>query len=197
MRPSEGLPPLANAGARILILGSMPGAASLRKREYYAHPRNQFWDIIEHLFGIERHLPYAERCRRLTAAGIAVWDVIGRCLRRGSLDTRIVASSIVANDLATFLARHRRIRRVFFNGLKSEQIYASHVSAEIEQAGFRLTYRRLPSTSPGARQPVRGRKIAALAGRRRVRAALTRAASPRASAGSGGSARSRLAPVFA
>ena len=148
MRPSEGLPPLANATARILILGSMPGTASLKKKEYYAHPRNQFWDIIEHLFGIERHLPYAERCRRLTAAGVAVWDVIGSCRRRGSLDTRIVASSIVANDLAAFLTRHRRIRCVFFNGLKSEQIYASHVSAEIGKSGRRLTYRRLPSTSP-------------------------------------------------
>lgn len=148
MQPSEGLPPLATAGARILILGSMPGVASLNKKEYYAHPRNQFWGIIEHLFGIDQSLPYAERCRRLTAAGVAVWDVIGCCLRRGSLDTRIVVSSIVANDLAAFLARHRRIRCVFFNGLKSEQIYASHVSAEIEQSGRRLTYRRLPSTSP-------------------------------------------------
>lgn len=148
MHPSEGLPPLANPAARVLILGSMPGVASLKQRQYYAHPRNQFWDFIEHLFGIDRGLPYAERCRLLSAAGVAVWDVIGRCLRCGSLDTRIVSSSIVANDVATFVARHRRLRCIFFNGLKSEQTYARHVSAEVEKLGRRLAYRRLPSTSP-------------------------------------------------
>lgn len=126
----------------------MPGAASLQKREYYAHPRNQFWDIIERLFDIGRELPYGERCRRLSDCGVAVWDVVERCRRRGSLDTDIAESSVVVNALATFLRRHRRIRRIFFNGAKSEQIYLRHALADVEKIGRPLEYRRLPSTSP-------------------------------------------------
>ena len=126
----------------------MPGAASLREREYYAHPRNQFWAIMGHLFGIGRELPYTERCRRLTAAGVAVWDVVGRCRRRGSLDANIAESSIVVNDIAAFLKRYRGIRRVFFNGAKSEHIYTRHVLAKVGKISRPIAYERLPSTSP-------------------------------------------------
>ncbi len=148
LRRLRGLPPLASPKSRILILGSMPGAASLQKREYYAHPRNQFWGIMERLFGIARDLPYAERCRRLGDCGVAVWDVVGRCRRRGSLDTDIAESSVVVNGLAAFLRRHRCIRRIFFNGAKSEHIYVRRVLADVEKIGRPMEYRRLPSTSP-------------------------------------------------
>lgn len=150
--PSEGLlegfPPLASASARVLILGSMPSAASLRRGEYYAHPRNQFWAIMGRLFGAGPDLPYAERCRRLAACHVAVWDVIGRCERRGSLDSDIAASSIVVNDFAAFFRRHRRVGFVFFNGLKAGQVYDRHVRAKTPQTARALEYRRLPSTSP-------------------------------------------------
>jgi len=144
----EGFPPLASAASRVLVLGSMPGAASLRAGEYYAHPRNQFWTIIRRLFGIGAELPYAGRCRRLVACRVAVWDVIGRCERRGSLDSGIETSSIVVNDFATFFRRHRRVGFVFFNGLKAEQVYDRHVRESAPGAGRALQYRRLPSTSP-------------------------------------------------
>lgn len=143
-----GLPPLASPKSRILILGSMPGAASLQKQEYYAHPRNQFWNIVERLFDIAQDLPYAERCRRLSDCGVAVWDVVGRCRRRGSLDTDIAEASVVVNAVAAFLRRHRYIRRIFFNGAKSEQLYVRRVLADVERIGRSIEYRRLPSTSP-------------------------------------------------
>ena len=139
---------MASPKSRVLILGSMPGAASLRERQYYAHPRNQFWAIMERLFGVARELPYAERCRRLTANGIAVWDVVERCRRRGSLDANIAESSIVVNDIAAFLKRYRGIRHVFFNGAKSERIYARHVSANVGNVNRPIECQRLPSTSP-------------------------------------------------
>lgn len=144
----QGFPPLESAAARVLILGSMPSAASLRAGEYYAHPRNQFWAIMGRLFGAGADLPYSERCRRLVACHIAVWDVIGCCERRGSLDSDIEASSIVVNDFAAFFRRHRRVGFVFFNGLKAGQVYDRHVPAGASGAGRAPEYRRLPSTSP-------------------------------------------------
>lgn len=144
----EGFPPLASLSARVLVLGSMPSAASLRAGEYYAHPRNQFWTIMGRLFDAGPDLPYSGRCRRLAACHVAVWDVIGRCERRGSLDSDIEASSIVVNDFAAFFRRHRRVGFVFFNGLKAEQVYDRHVRAKTPGAGREMEYRRLPSTSP-------------------------------------------------
>jgi hypoxanthine-DNA glycosylase len=88
--------------ARALILGSMPGAASLRAAQYYAHPRNQFWPIMGELVGADPALPYEQRLDRLTSAGIALWDVFARCEREGSLDAHIRDDTAVANDFAEF-----------------------------------------------------------------------------------------------
>lgn len=136
----KGLPPLAGGDARVLILGSFPSAASLRAGEYYAHPRNQFWPIVAELFGIVRGDDYARRCRRLTARGIAVWDVIARCRRAGSLDAAIWDAEV--NDFAEFYRRHPRIAAVFFNGAEAEK----HYRRQVDVAGPPGV--RLPSTSP-------------------------------------------------
>ena len=135
--------PVAAADARILILGSMPGVASLEAGEYYAHPRNAFWPIMGALFGAGPHLPYAERVTALKTSGIAVWDVLQACERQGSLDSNIRAE--VTNDFAAFFAAHPAIRRIGLNGGKaaaSFRKYAAHrllANAEVHV---------LPSTSP-------------------------------------------------
>ena len=79
----HSFPPLADAQARLLILGSMPGRASLQANQYYAHPRNAFWPIMGSLIGFAADDPYQRRCDALLAAGVALWDVMASCRRQG------------------------------------------------------------------------------------------------------------------
>jgi len=143
----HSFPPIARAGARILILGTMPGKASLAAQQYYAHPQNAFWRIAGEIFGFDAQAAYRTRAAALAASGVALWDVLKSCTRAGSLDSDIVSESIVPNDLATFLARHPRIRRVCFNGAKAEELYLRHVRPPLRDR-TEMTYLRLPSTSP-------------------------------------------------
>lgn len=145
----RSFPPLADASARLLILGSMPGAASLAAGEYYAHPRNAFWRIMGELFGAGQELPYAERCQRLRRSGVAVWDVLRECRREGSLDAAIERESERANDFAELLHRAPKIDRILFNGRKAETAWRRHVAPTLDAALVdRLTLARAPSTSP-------------------------------------------------
>jgi hypoxanthine-DNA glycosylase len=135
----------------VLILGSMPGVASLRATAYYAHPRNAFWPIMGALFGADPALPYDQRVQCLMAQGIAVWDVLQRCQRRGSLDADIVPGSVVTNDFPTLLRAHPRLRAIFFNGAAAETAFCRHVlptllPLPLPASALQLT--RLPSTSP-------------------------------------------------
>jgi hypoxanthine-DNA glycosylase len=141
-------PAIAGPDARILILGSMPGVASLRAGEYYAHPRNQFWTIMGEICGAQRELPYRERVERLLQHRIAVWDVLHSCLRRGSLDSAIDAATAVPNDLPGFLRAHTDIAYVGFNGALALQTWRRHFQTLSAQDFPRLECRRLPSTSP-------------------------------------------------
>lgn len=152
----QSFPPIVAPGARVLILGSMPGAASLAAGQYYAHPRNAFWPILGALCGFAAAAPYAERVLALQAAGVAVWDVLQSCVRPGSLDTAIERSSEVANDIAGLLSDQPEIRCIAFNGGTAEAAFRRHVSGV---AAVRLL--RLPSTSPANASWSFERKLAA------------------------------------
>jgi double-stranded uracil-DNA glycosylase len=143
----EGFPPISAAIAHTLILGSMPGAASLAASRYYAHPRNLFWPIIDTVLSIDASEPYAERTRALAERGFALWDVLGACRRAGSLDIHIEQASVEINDFHSFLAHHPRLTRIFFNGATAEQLFRRHVVPTLDPAR-RLSLIRLPSTSP-------------------------------------------------
>lgn len=138
--------PIANRHAEILILGSMPGQASLAAGRYYAHPRNHFWPIVAELMRFDAAASYERRVRALKAAHIAVWDVLHSCKREGSLDSAIETDSLAVNDFHAFFAAHEKIRHVFFNGAKAESCYRRYVLRD--GAPTRLGYSRLPSTSP-------------------------------------------------
>lgn len=139
-------PPIASPDARILILGSMPGRASLAAGQYYAHPRNAFWPIMGSLLDFDASRDYPARVDALKVAGIAVWDILDSCHRPGSLDSAIADDSLVANDLPGFLAAHAEIHHVFFNGAKAESCFRRHI--KLTMAEPQIGFARLPSTSP-------------------------------------------------
>jgi TDG/mug DNA glycosylase family protein len=144
---AHGFPPIASETSRILILGSMPGKVSLRQHQYYAHPRNQFWRIVGELLGFDPASSYQTRVASLRSAGIALWDVLRSCSRETSLDSAILASSVVPNDFADFLAEHPEIRRICFNGGTAEKLYRKHVRPRLA-TDLGIEHLRLPSTSP-------------------------------------------------
>jgi TDG/mug DNA glycosylase family protein len=131
----------------VLILGSMPGKASLRAGQYYAHPQNAFWRILGALFDFEPSASYEIRLASLREHGIALWDVMQSCVRKTSLDSDIEASSIVSNPFADFLRNHPKITTICFNGAKAEASWHKHVLPQLPRAEG-IAYHRLPSTSP-------------------------------------------------
>ena len=72
MKRPRGFPPIADRRARVLILGSMPGEASLAAGEYYAYRHNQFWRIAGVICGFAPDAPYARRTAALKRHGIAL-----------------------------------------------------------------------------------------------------------------------------
>lgn len=142
-------PPVVSPKSTVLILGSMPGTISLRMQQYYAHPRNYFWRIIEDLTGVPAEAPYSVRVERLRETGIALWDSLEACERPGSLDASIVVETERPNDFAELLKTHAAIRALCFNGKKSEQVLRKRVISTIPTPYLqRLELIGLPSTSP-------------------------------------------------
>jgi hypoxanthine-DNA glycosylase len=108
-------PPSVDAGTRLLILGSLPGDASIRQGEYYAHRGNAFWDLLGSILGEDlRGAPYAMRLKRLRALGVGLWDVIESAERTGSLDSSIKSADL--RDLGAFVDRLPALRAIGFNG---------------------------------------------------------------------------------
>jgi double-stranded uracil-DNA glycosylase len=173
---SEGFPPIARRDARVLVLGSLPGQESLRRRQYYAQPRNAFWPIMGALCGADPGLPYRARARRLAASGIALWDVCATALRVGSLDASIVAGSVVVNDFGAFLASHRQIRLVCFNGRAAAALWRRYVGPSLAPGARGLATLELPSTSPAHAALALPAKLERW---RALRGALDAAAAPR------------------
>ena len=142
----QSFPPIADAQATRLILGSMPGLASLAAGQYYAHPQNAFWRIMGQSLGFAPDAPYPERVLALQRRGIAVWDVLQFCERPGSLDSAIVRGSEVANEFPDFLRRCPGMRTILFNGTTAEAAFRRHCRVLLDDP--QIAFVRLPSTSP-------------------------------------------------
>lgn len=138
--------PVVRAGARILILGSMPGVASLAAQQYYAHPRNQFWQLMGGICGARQQLPYPRRLEYLQDHDLALWDVLQFCERRGSLDSAIDHRTAITNDVPGLLRQYPSIRRVCCNGGTAYAALRRHYGKQLHStAGIEVL--RLPSTS--------------------------------------------------
>ncbi len=143
-----GLPAQADAACRVLVLGSMPGVASLQAAQYYAHPRNRFWPLMAALTGIDPGLAYPRRLQALHASGVGLWDVIGRCERRGSLDTAIVRGSEAINPLPALIHQLPRLQGIACNGAAAGAAWKRHVVPLLDARSAALPVWTLPSTSP-------------------------------------------------
>ena len=143
----ESFAPVIGVNPRILILGSMPGIASLQAVQYYAHPRNAFWPIMAELFDFDATLDYPSRINCIETLPLILWDSLKACHRPGSLDSNIDNASAVANDFAGLLDRHRGIRAICFNGATSEKYFRKLALPGLPCAG-QITLMRMPSTSP-------------------------------------------------
>lgn len=130
------------AHTRVLVLGSLPGEASLAAARYYAHPRNQFWPLIGAVIGRPdlSALPYESRLDALLGAGVGLWDTVASAQRSGSLDTALRA--IEAAPLPDLVAQLPALRCVAFNGARSAQLGRRAL------AGLPLALVDLPSSSP-------------------------------------------------
>jgi double-stranded uracil-DNA glycosylase len=143
-----GLPPIARADARLFILGSLPGDASLAAQRYYAHPTNQFWRLLGSAIGEElQALGYQARLDRLAAHHVGLWDVIASASRRGSLDQAIREAE--HNRIEHLLHDFPELRAIAFNG--STAAAAGRTLIGEPRSG--LTLVDLPSSSAANTRP--------------------------------------------
>ena len=148
MSRKRAFDPVVDANTRLLILGSLPGDASLRAGQYYGHPRNAFWRLIGGVIGRDlAALSYEDRLAALRAAGVGLWDVIASAERPGSLDAAIRAPE--AADLRALVATLPALRAVAFNGGKAAKLGRAVLADRSE--GVALI--DLPSSSPAHARP--------------------------------------------
>ena len=126
-----GLPPIVSHNTQLLILGSFPGVASLAAQQYYGHPQNQFWRILEAIFAYSpRPLcisSYEKRSKWLLSKGLGVWDVYASCERAGSLDSAIRNARV--NDFASLAFHCPNLVAIAHNGGESFK-HARHTAAQ-------------------------------------------------------------------
>lgn len=140
--------PVVDAHTRVLILGSLPGDASLKAEQYYAHPQNAFWRLVGGVIRTDlAALPYPDRLQTLKAAGVGLWDVIASADRKGSLDAAI--RNAEHRDLQSLVDRLPALRAVAFNGGTADRLGRRMLTASDD-----IALVTLPSSSPAYTRPL-------------------------------------------
>jgi len=145
----QGLAPVVGPDTRMLVLGSFPGVASLAQQQYYAHPQNQFWRLLQSVWPQQPQpgpQDYAGRCAWLLERGLGLWDVYDSCERQGSLDAAIRRPQV--NDFAALRARCPQLRVLAHNGAESFRHADAALAALHLPGAAPLQALKLPSTSP-------------------------------------------------
>jgi len=138
--------PIVDIDTRVLILGSLPGEASLAAARYYAHPQNAFWRLTGAVIGLDlQAMDYEDRIVALRQARIGLWDVIASAERSGSLDAAIRGPE--AADLRGLLTGLPNLRAVAFNGGLAARL-GGRILADVP-----LALIPLPSSSPAHARP--------------------------------------------
>ena len=158
----NSLEPQMGRSCRILVLGSMPGAASLRAVEYYAHRQNLFWDCVFAAYDIARDLPYDDRVNSLNAHGVGLWDVLATCDRHASADATI--KNAQANDFCQLFDQYQALMRICLNGAAAARYWQKLVVPSLISGGMsqRLNDTQiipLPSTSAANAAMTRANKL--------------------------------------
>lgn len=149
----QGLAPVVDARTRLLVLGSFPGGRSLQLRQYYAHPQNQFWRILQAIWpqaGWPADGDYAQRCACALDCGVGVWDVYAQCEREGSLDSEIRSARL--NDFAGLFAQCPQLVGIAHNGGESHRharaVWHALQTLQASPRQAQVKIHRLPSSSP-------------------------------------------------
>ncbi len=124
---------LCDSRTHTLVLGTMPGVASINAVEYYAHKRNAFWPIMLGIlnkkpasYEFAQQIDYPERVTQLLSGGIGLWDVLAECERHGSLDSAIKPDSVKINDFVALFKQLPKIKTVAFNGKAAHKLFDRH-----------------------------------------------------------------------
>ena len=141
----EGFDPIVGKIANVLILGTFPSEESLKQKQYYAHPRNLFWDMIAAICGTGKVDDYEKRCDLVKSKGIAIWDVLKSCDREGSSDGQIRRGHFIINDISSFISEHS-VKVIIINGKKAAILFKQCVEPATFPSRPRILI--LPSTSP-------------------------------------------------
>lgn len=150
----HGLAPVIDGNSRVLILGTLPGAESIRQQRYYSDRRNQFWRLLGSAFGRSVGGTYPERLAFLSTHGIALWDVLRSAERVGSSDAAIAQPE--PNAFGELFERFPSLRRVAFNGTKAQSLWLTHIIPQRDVPHASLITKTLPSSSGS-----RGRHVVA------------------------------------
>lgn len=139
----HSFPPVVAPDTRLLVLGSLPGERSLAAARYYAHPQNQFWQLLSPAVGRDLAvLDYAARLEALRAARIGLWDVVASATRPGSSDAAM--RDIASHDIAALAATLPDLRAIAFNGATAYRLGLR----QLGPAAPRYAIVALPSSSP-------------------------------------------------
>lgn len=134
------LDPIIDQNSKVLILGTMPGDLSFKKKQYYSNSRNKFWELLYNIYGETYYsISYENKIQFLKKNGIALWDMYSSCVREGSLDKDITYGKL--NDLSGLLTEYNNVESLLFNGNKAYDLFTKNIDLK------GLITKPLPSSS--------------------------------------------------